>query len=96
MSGVDVHVWRHVGSQAPRALTGVADISRDEKSDGNARILDAFHGHQNAIDEQSSHIITIQLACHVVRLGIEAVDDSRCSVRQARTGKGLMQGTVTV
>lgn len=115
--GVDEHVWRHVGPQTPRVLTGMVDISRDDEGGVNARLLDvlpgrsgpvyrdwlkaqtpgfragikhttldAFRGYKNAIDDQLSHTITILDAFHVVKLGIEAVDDTRRRVQQATTG----------
>lgn len=115
--GVDEHVWRHVGPQKPRVLTGMVDISRDEDHNVNARLLDvvpgrsgpvytdwlkartpefragikhttldAFRGYKNAIDDQLGHTVTILDAFHVVKLGIEAVDETRRRVQNATTG----------
>jgi transposase len=115
--GVDEHVWRHVGPQKSRMLTGMVDISRDEKGEVNARLLDvvpgrsgpvysdwlkartpefrvgikhttldAFRGYKNAIDDQLDHTETILDAFHVVKLGIEALDETRRRVQTATTG----------
>lgn len=115
--GVDEHVWRHVGPQKPRVLTGMVDISRDSQGLVNARLLDivpgrsgpvyadwlkaqtpefragvehttldAFRGYKNAIDDQLGHTVTILDAFHVVKLGIEAVDEARRRVQKDTTG----------
>ena len=115
--GVDEHVWRHVGPQKPRMLTGMVDISRDKKGHVNARLLDvvpgrsgpvysnwlkarrrssgqgvkhttldAFRGYRNAITDQLGHTVTILDAFHVVKLGIEALDETRRRVQNATTG----------
>ena len=47
--GVDEHVWRHVGPQKPRMLTGMVDISRDKKGHVNARLLDAVPGRSGPV-----------------------------------------------
>jgi len=57
--GVDEHVWHHVstkpegrGGRGPKELTGMVDLSRDEKGQVQARLLDLVPGRSAAVYAQ--------------------------------------------
>jgi transposase len=53
--GVDEHVWHHVstkpeeqGGRGPKELTGMVDLTRDERGRVRARLLDLVPGRSGA------------------------------------------------
>jgi transposase len=48
--------------------------------------LDPFHGYKNAIDDQLEDAVAVLDAFHIVKLGIQAVDEVRRRVQQKTTG----------
>lgn len=49
--GVDEHVWHHVSplKQGPKELTGMVDLTRDEKGKTRARLLDLVPGRSGPV-----------------------------------------------
>jgi transposase len=48
--------------------------------------LDPFHGYKNAIDDQLEDAVAVLDACHIVKLGTEAMDQCRRRVQQDTLG----------
>lgn len=49
--GVDEHIWHHLNParRAPKALTGMVDLSRDEEGTVVVRLLDLVPGRTGAV-----------------------------------------------